>query len=512
MSALLARLAPRQALGIYAAEGRVAISQVAATLLGPVEVARASCATNPDNLPEAVGRLLASIRGTRRRALPAAVGLAPGQVFFSTRPVRAASRDAAPEVLLHEVLQSAAISVDDMVVDMVKSQPGARRVVSLAACRKKYLSSLLASLEKCPVRLVRAEPAPCALLRVASRHAREPRRVRVVFRVFLGREGGLAVVTASRLPIVWRNFPLPAGEERTAVVSIVRRLQTIVVSCGVDATLGGVLVHGRPGLREAMDSPPLREALGTPVWWAATPDYDEEAVAHGLALGCLAQHTPTFDLSRSVKAPPTMRELVPWGELALVGSVLACMALFLNVRRESLEDSYAALKAQNAKRAWLAGASQAHLVKEKQDLKARVEALRHFMNTRVSWSGLARDVAAPLPENAALTLLSGVCATETAGRAKESAALPAKQLMLKGTAPQKDGRSAPAEIDAFLEALRSNPALRSDFPVIEIAGIQGHPGIAGAKPVAEFMVLGLPRAEKGNPKPRTRPDNAVAVK
>ena len=147
-----------------------------------------------------------------------------------------------------------------------------------------------------------------------------------------------------------------------------------------------------------------------------------------------------------------------------------------------------------------------------QDLKARVDALRHFLNTRVTWSGLARDVAGPLPADASLTLLSGVCACETAGRAKESAALPAKQLMLKGTAPQKDGHSAPAEIDAFLEALRSNPSLRNDFPVLEIAGIQGHPGIAGAKPVAEFMVLGLPRSEKGNPKQRTRSENAVAVK
>lgn len=500
MSALLARFAPRRALGVYAGERQLTVSQVAATPLGPVEIARRTVSYDTDDLPKALEGVLASLPGRWRGSMPAAVGLPPQRLFFSTRPIRTASMDAAPEVLLHEVLQSPSVSVDEMVVDLVKSRPDRRRLASLVACRRKYLTGMLDALAGRPLRLVRAEPAPCALLRVAARRARDPRRARTVVRIFLGEAQGLAVATAARIPVVWRTFPLQPGEEVVGVLSIVRRLQTVLPPCGVESALDAVIVHGRGDLRASLEADSLRQELGLRLTCVEGPALDDAAVAYGLAVGCLDAVPETFDLARTVKPPPRLRELVPWGEAAVVAALVFCMGLFLNVRRESLAGSYAAVRDQNAGQKWLAAVSDGQLVRERQDLGARADAVQWFLATRVVWSACARDVAARLPADAKLTLFDGKSELAAPGLPKGGAAGPQKKLLLNGVAPVVRDRAVPPQIDTFLESLRAHPRLRRDFPAVELSGIQALPATGTTPPVAAFTVVGLPRSDKG-PRP-----------
>src|SRR5262249_41007675 len=155
----------------------------------------------------------------------------------STRPIRTANTNASPQVLLHEVLQSPNINIDDMAVEVIKAEPGKRKVASIVSCRKKYLSGLLAALEGCGVRPFRAEPEPCALLRAAAYQPRAPRKAKTVLRIFLGDGQGLAVVAAGHLSIIWRTFGLSPGGEGSAIRSTIRSLQTVVKHCGIEMAL-----------------------------------------------------------------------------------------------------------------------------------------------------------------------------------------------------------------------------------------------------------------------------------
>lgn len=494
MTALLAKLAPRQAVGVYVGEKDLALSQVAATLLGPVEIRRTIVPYEPEAVGAAVSAALAAFPGRKHRTL--ALGLLPQRVLFSTRPIRSANLDAKPEVLLHEVLQSPNLSSDDMVADVVKARPGQRQVAGIVCCRRKYINDVLAALKNCPARLRRVEPAPCALLRAAVRRYPTPRRAGTVLRVFLGETQGLAVVTVGRLPVIWRIFELRPGAEAEGLVSVTRALQTLEVHCGVDAPIDTVLVHGRPNLHESLSDAALADQLGVRIVCYEGPALDAAAMAYGLALGCLDQSDETFDLARHLKRPLGWRDLMPWGELAVVAALLLCMALFLDFRRGSIDEHYAATRAQNRQRDWLAKVTDAQLSAEKQDLERRVDAVHRFLASRVLWTSDAREVAARLPAGATLTSLQGASDLETPAKGKEPTTKTKRFLALKAAVPAPANGAVPREIDGFLESLRGARALTKDFPIIELADIKLTQATSHSGAVAAFTILCLPQVAK----------------
>lgn len=501
MKVLLARIATQKAVGLYIGERDITVSHVAATLLGPVEIACHSEHYEFEQFPEVLARLLQPLcAGRKRRRLPVALGLPALRVFFSTRPIRTTNVDASPEVLLHEVLQSPSVCIDDMVVDLIKAEPGTRKLASIVSCRKKYLSGLLAGLEGQPLRLVRAEPAPCALLRAAGRLHPAPRRARTVLRIFLSDTQGLAVVTAANLPVVWRLFNLPPGEEFSVLRSTARSLQALLVHCGVDSALDAVLVHGRPDLHDVLATEEFQPQPGVRVTCTEGPALNNAATAFGLALGCLNPPGEAFDLAHSLKPRASLWEVFPWGEAALQIAMLVCLALILLVRSHAVKDDYEAVQAENARRAALTSLPESQLLKEKKDLEQRVEAVRKFLASRVLWSSYTHDVANRLPAGATLSSFQGLCELEFLGKQKEAAVKPKKSFTLRAEAPIPRDGSTPQEIDRFLSSLRGHPLLQRDFPLVELADIKWAEAVAGAKPRAHFTVVCLPKVEKASPK------------
>jgi len=79
--------------------------------------------------------------------LPKAIGLPARRTHFATRPIQIARGDLSPEVLLREALRSQNISVDNMVVDVLKAKPDERSVAAIVSCDRKYLTGLLSPLE-----------------------------------------------------------------------------------------------------------------------------------------------------------------------------------------------------------------------------------------------------------------------------------------------------------------------------------------------------------------------------
>ena len=492
MKSLLARCALRKSLGLLIGDREVVVSFVAHSPIGPIEIGRRSEPYEPDELSEVLRRVLLPYRDRRQR-LPwtVGVGLTNLRVFFTTRPIQATERELSPAVLLHEVLQSPNIIIDEMEVDMIKAQPDKRPVASLVACKRKYLSGLLSALADCGVRPHRAEPACCALVRAAARQHRAPRKAKTVIRAFLGRERGLVVLVAGEMPLIWRSFDLPDGGEPGAVVSACMSLKILGKHCGIDTPPDAVLIHGRPDLSGAMGSDEALKGLATRVASHAGPALDGGAIAFGVALGCQPQ-VEGFDLARTLKPRPTLRELVPWGDLALQSAVLVCVSLFIQAHARGVEHSNRAIRAEAARFPWLAKVADPKLEKERKDLEQRVRTVETFLSERIIWTAYAQDVSTQLPESILLRSFSGQCEART----KKEGNKPKKSYILKLAAPIAQGDGIPEEIDAYLGALRVHPLLRRDFPIVELGDLRWSQSASGKKAVAEFTVICLPKLDK----------------
>jgi hypothetical protein len=501
---LLAKIGSPKAIGLYVAEQEVTVSQVAATPLGPVETARHIERYEPAQLKTVLERLLLPLTGRHRRIrVPVTLGLPAMRVFFSTRPIQTSSSDPSPHVLLHEALQSSRISTDDMAVDLIKSKPGRRAVASIVACQKKYLTGLVDSLREFGVRLMRVEPAPCALLRAAAQRHHAPRSAKVVLRVFLGPKHGLAVQAAGSLPFVWRSFQLPCGDEASALLSTCRSLQSLNKVCGIDSPLDAVMIHGRPDLRTLLDFEWLQQQIGTRTDWFDDPGLDNSAIALGLAIGCLNPDERAFDLAKTSKPKTHVWELIPWGELAVQASMLLGLGLFLNERWTNLDRGFRAIRAQIAQHDWSASLPEQELEKEKADLQQKVAAIRKFVNSRVVWTAYAREIPERLPANTALTSFHGTSDLGSVGDKQDSKAKAKKLLVLKGAATVPSDGSTSTEIDQFLESLRGHPMLKRDFPIVELADLKQARAAGQSGQLASFSVICQPRAAKA---PVKQPD------
>jgi hypothetical protein len=505
---LLARIAIKKAIGLYVGEQQITACQVASTPLGPVQIACHSERYEPDQLSDTIVRLLKPMLGGRKRGPQVAIGLPAPRVFFSTRPIRTTHSDASAQALLHEVLQSPNICIDDMLVEVIKADSGKRKLASIVSCRKKYMTGLLETLEGCGVRPFRAEPAPCALLRAAAEHRRTPRRSKIALRIFLGDRQGLAVVTAGALTVLWRFFNWASEGEAAAICSAVRSVGALIGHCGIDSPLDVVMIHGRSDLRAGVESEEFRRQVAVPIMWSGGPELNDAAVAFGLALGCLGQQPlDAFDLSRSLKPRVSIWDIFPWVEVAVQIAMVVCMGLFLWMRSQSIEKALEPVKAQYAKRAWLSSMPQAEIQKERQDLEQRVEAIRKFVATRIIWTAYTHDISSRLPADATMTMFQGLCELETSGK---NVIKPKKAFTIRASAPIAQDGSTPKEIDRFLTALRGNALLKRDFPIVDLADIKWYQPNITAPANALFTVICLPKSTNAPPKPAEDKDASKA--
>ncbi len=316
MKALLAKLAFHKGVGVCLDEHEIAVSEVASTPLGPVEVARCSVPTGGEALAAALAKALNPPDRRKRRTRPTALTLSASRVFFNTRPIHS-NAVATPQELLQKTLYSPSIRVDDYIVELVKSGQGKSLTASVAACRKKYITAVMAALNESQIRPHRVEPGPCGLLRAAIQCRRTPRRAKSALRVLCNRSQGLAILTVSDQPLAWRHIELPAGGETGAIVSVMRTLQGLAGRYGMEGPLNCLIVHGRPDLDEQLTDPRFGKALNVRVSCCKAPELGPEAAAFGAALGCLNQRGPIYDFSASLKPPPSFAQIIPWGEWAL---------------------------------------------------------------------------------------------------------------------------------------------------------------------------------------------------
>ena len=155
---------------------------------------------------------------------------------------------------------------------------------------------------------------------------------------------------------------------------------------------------------------------------------------------------------------------------------------------------------------WLKDQNQAKLATEKVAIEERQKTISTFRNSRVAWSTPLRTIAAAAPDDTVLMTLTGVAELDSS--TKSSGGKPKKQLVMSFTTPLSEDGSVPPEIDGFLTTLREEPAIKRNFPLIEISGLQASPAKPGNLRVASYSVICLPKIEAAPKKPE--PTKAAA--
>jgi hypothetical protein len=504
VKAILSRSASHREIGVAVGELEVAAGVMAGTLAGRIEVARFRLPYEHDGLAPALEQLLASCVSPEERArCRVYLGLPALRIFFSARPIQATHQGASPAALLHEVLQSPTLNIDDMVVDMIKHRMGRRTLACIISCRKRYHNMVLAALQAGGVQPARSEPAPCALLRHAARRHKPPRGARSFVRVFLGKDQGLAVlVTDGDLPLMWRPFGLPAGSEWESISAAVASVRSPGVYCGLESDIDAVLIHGRPdlgGFPELARDPALK---GLKTLRHEGPALDVGDIAFGLVLAP-SRRIEAFNLVRSFSGLTTFREIFPWAQVILHTAALAVATMFLHDRLEGHKAQAELARARDAGVGWAAKLPIQKLQEEKKALEQRVESIRSFLASRSIWTNYARDLSERLPPELAITSVVGNHELETPGT---KLSRPKHSLVLNLRAPIPETGTMPREIDAFLRSLRDDPLLKREFPEIELADLRRANG-SGKSSSASFSVVCKPLKS-----PTLKPSSVGATK
>jgi len=376
------------------------------------------------------------------------------------------------------------------VADGVRLKLGKATAYSIAACHRRVAEDFLENLKQGGAQNIRLMPAPWVALAAGSCKC-APRSWKVFVQVILAQPSGLAVLMAQGRPVLWRRFAC-SGEDSADIVSAIRHLQVYAKLHLPVPDVAGVAVLG-PSASARVDQLNLETALTI----VARDDKraDEAEYSRAMAVWARSDEQDSLDLLRSLRPPPTLKQMFPRKLVAIMAAATVGMGFFLYSTLSTLKGECRALKRQNASYSWAARLRTNEIDGQRKQLMTEVASVQQFLSTRVLWSNYFRDLPTRLPQNACLTNITG--SYELEDSAKKNQRKASRSLTLRGQARFSDRGSAPKEIDAFLDSLREMSLLKENFPLVNVAEVKWRKD--GNNDIAIFTVIAMPPEKKSGP-------------
>jgi hypothetical protein len=498
MKALLSRCALRRSIGLVIDDRWIAISVVVTTPLGRQQIFNKVQACDGEPPRDVLGRLLDPWinHGRTKKAKVGPwvqLGVPESQVFQAVVPINPANLNSSPQSYFLEAVQATNIRAEERIIDLLKLDLNKHSMACVSASPRAAITSMIAMMDGLGTRVGLAEPVPAALYRAGAFYCKTPRGSKLTARFFLGRQQAIGVLAAGPQPLFWHAFDLPTGDEETAILAANSTLWMLGRHSRITLPIDTVIIHGRPELTIKQDPEVFRQRTSARLIRCARPDFDPAASALGVALvNCMAGDTG-HNLARDYKPAVSFREIFPWGELVLHGTLVGAVSLFLIGTAGEAKARLQAAGTQLSSFSWLKKQDQAALDAEKRTLQDRLKVVHAFRGSRVDWSVVLRTVAAAVPDSTTITGLSGNAEAESPSKAASGKGK--KQLIVNFATPMPEDGSMPREIDGFLAALRGDATLKRLFPLIEISGLKANAAKTGIRPFASYSVVCLPKAE-----------------
>jgi hypothetical protein len=488
-------------LGVYLAEGRLTLTELASTPSGRKVLSLTRLPVGAGGPGRTLKEwLVGRLKRRQRRNLSVCIGLAAEQTFFTTRTVAHTSNESPTAASLLSAGGGASLDPATSAADFIKSKLRRTTVYRIAACRRSLAEEFQEALREAGVQAMRLEPAPSCVLDAADRSARPPRAWKTVLRVLLGEGGGVAILAAGGKPLLWRRFALTAGQEAMSIASAARNLEVHARgSLGV-TDVAGLFVQGKI---EAGVADTLKSLMSTEVQVAPGEPLDDATYSLAMALSARRREQEHLDLFRPIYPPPSLAKMFPH---QLAAGMLLAAAIAGGVLWNALteaQDEYASLLAKNGSFAWAVEMKTEAIKTERKGLSDEVASVQQFLGTRAVWSNYLRDLPTRMPANSCLQSIVG--SYELKLSSKTATRQANKSLIITGMAPYPDGGSVPKEIDALLDSLRSADLLRKAFPNVNLAEVKQRRD-AGLN-IAVFTIVATPN-EKGKGEAKEENDRA----
>jgi hypothetical protein len=493
------RLGIRPAIGLMIGQKQIAMSVTAATPRGRRVIARELQDCDEGSVEDVLGRMFEAwvsplgAKGPKRRP-GTRLGLIESRAFQATLPITPANRQHTPQNFFLEAVQATNVRAEDRIVELLKIELNSRPLACVAASPRGVIESLIEMMSRLGTCVELIEPAPSALYRAGVYHRKAPRGSKLCARFFLGENQAIGILAAAAQPLFWHTFDVPAGEGTAAILAAYSTLWMMGRHARITVPIDTVIVHGRPDLTLTQQEDDFRQRTGARFIRCTEPNYDSAAVALGLALASPLTDDQGLDLARTLKPPVKLRDIFPYGEVVAHSVLLAVASLFLlgmtaetNHRLRSIGGALKAFP-------WITNQDQSKLDAEKNEVQQRLKAISVFRDSRVSWAGSLRTIAATMPESTVITTLSGDAEIEAGSRS--GPAKSKKKLVVSFETPLAGNGSLPQEIDGFLASLRGDAKLRRHFPLIEVTGFRASAVKQGVRPSASYSIVCLPGADK----------------
>jgi hypothetical protein len=503
MKSLLSRCTLRRSIGLVIEEGQIAISVVSATPLSHRQVFRMVQPCEGESvqavLEKVLGPLIKSGQGRKGQGRPwVQLGVPESQVFQAAVPITHANRNAPAQTFFLEAVQATNIRSEERIIELIRLELKKQPLACVAASPRAAIESLIELMDGLDLRVGLAEPVPAALCRAGAHSRKPPRGSMLCVRFFLGPQQAIGVVAVESQPLFWHTFDLTPGDETGSILAAYSTLWMLWRNCRIALPIDTVIVHGRPEVALTRQSEAFQQRTGARLIRCDEPNYDPASAALGVALASPLEDEPGLNLARTLKPSPTVRDIFPWGEVAVQGALLGAVSLFLSGTVAEADVQLKDVGIQLKAFSWLKDWDQKKLDDEKKALQDRSRSLDVFKNSRVAWSVPLRSIAAAAPASTVITSLSGTATLDTDSKSNPTGAK--KQLTVNFATPMAVDGSLPGEIDEFLESLRKDPSLDRDFPLIEVSGLRANPAGPKGHPFASYTVICLPRADiKANP-------------
>ncbi len=506
MGAYLKWLRYRTAIGVVIDQQYVAMSVVATTPLGRREIVRDLQEYEGEGLEATLKRmvqpwLLASRSKGRQRQPWIQIGLPASRIFQATVPITSANRLSTAQNFFLEAVQSTNLRAEDRIIDLLKIECNKQPLACLSACSRTFISELVDMVGRLGTRVAVIEPAAVGLLRAAVYASPPPRSSKLSMRFFLGSKQSIGMEVTGCQPLFWHAFDLARGDETTSILAAYSTLWMLGRHSRLSTPIDTVFIHGRPGLKLAIDQDAFYKRTGARIVRADSPDFDLPCAASGVALNnpLVDNHGP--NLARELRAEVPIREIFPWADLAFQGTLVGAVSLLLCGVMADVDTKFKNARTQTAAFAWLKDQNQGKLDAEKRSLEERIRILKAFHQTRMGWCSQIRAIAADVPATTTITSLSGDGEFEASG--KGSQAKSKNQLIVNFATPLTEDGIMPSEIDAFISALRTEPLILRHFPHIDVSGLRTGAAANNTGKVAQYSVVCLPGVEiVRGPKPR----------
>jgi len=217
-----------------------------------------------------------------------------------------------------------------------------------------------------------------------------------------------------------------------------------------------------------------------------------EEASVGAALASLGSHGEVCDLGRELRPPPSIRSLIPWGDMAVHAVLVAALGLFLGGKLFSIHRNLDAVHRENAAWTELSDKDDIELKDRFNAVASQVNAFNKFFEKQEVWTRYMRRIPDWLPDHANLTGLEGTAPLAMEGGEAGPGRDP-RSLQIRCAADLPEDGSAPEEIDQFVASLRSQPLISRRLPIVELASVRWGEGDTDRR--AFCTVLCLPKRE-----------------